>query len=67
MTEYLLWESIDRWIDTHETTPAHRREIQHLYYEAPREVRDVHPFQVLADGSIRDQWRWCVYSLRKPR
>ncbi|MEU4656419.1 methyltransferase domain-containing protein [Streptomyces sp. NPDC023723] len=67
MTEYLLWESIDQWIDTHETTPAHRREIQRLYYEAPREVREVHPFEIQSDGSIRDQWRWCVYSLRKPR
>ncbi|PJF01610.1 recombinase RmuC [Streptomyces carminius] len=66
MTEYLLWESIDQWIDTHETTPAHRREIQRLFYEAPREVREVHPFEILPDGSIRDQWRWCVYSLRKP-
>ncbi|GGX13797.1 methyltransferase domain-containing protein [Streptomyces lomondensis] len=63
--EYRLWESIDLWIDTHETTPAARREIQQLYYDAPKEVRDVHPFEVLADGSIRDQWRWCVYSLRK--
>jgi DNA gyrase subunit B len=67
MKEYLLWESIDTWIDTHETTPAHRREIQRLFYEAPPEVRAVHPFEVLEDGSIRDQWRWCVYSLRKPR
>ncbi|MEV7975563.1 methyltransferase domain-containing protein [Streptomyces sp. NPDC086519] len=67
MTEHLLWESIDRWIDTHETTPAHRREIQRLFYDAPPEVRSVHPFEVLPDGSIRDQWRWCVYSLRKPQ
>ncbi|WP_404954572.1 methyltransferase domain-containing protein [Streptomyces sp. 147326] len=64
--EYRLWESIDLWIDTHETTPAARREIQRLYHQAPKEVRDVHPFEVQADGSIRDQWRWCVYSLRKP-
>ncbi|MFE3167783.1 methyltransferase domain-containing protein [Streptomyces sp. NPDC059224] len=64
--EHLLWESIDTWIDTHETTPAHRREIQRLFYDAPPEVRAVHPFEVLADGSIRDQWRWCVYSLKKP-
>ncbi|MFD9317590.1 methyltransferase domain-containing protein [Streptomyces sp. NPDC060053] len=63
--EYLLWESIDRWIDTHETTPAARREIQRLFYEAPPEVREVHPFEVGADGAIRDRWRWCVYSLRK--
>ncbi|MEU3861039.1 methyltransferase domain-containing protein [Streptomyces sp. NPDC028722] len=64
--EYRLWESIDLWIDTHETTPAARREIQRLYHHAPKEVRDVHPFEVQADGSIRDQWRWCVYSLKKP-
>ncbi len=65
MREYFLWESIDLWIDTHETTPTARREIQRLYHHAPREVRDVHPFEVRSDGSIRDRWRWCVYSLRK--
>ncbi|MEV3874153.1 methyltransferase domain-containing protein [Streptomyces sp. NPDC049906] len=66
MEEYLLWESIDRWIDTHETSPSHRREIQRLFHQAPKEVREIHPFEVLPDGSIRDQWRWCVYSLKKP-
>ncbi|MFI1932148.1 methyltransferase domain-containing protein [Streptomyces sp. NPDC020330] len=66
MEEYFLWESIDRWIDTHETTPASRQEIYRLYYDAPREVRAVHPFEVLPDGSVRDRWRWCVYSVRKP-
>jgi DNA gyrase subunit B len=66
MTEYFLWESIDKWIDTHETTPAHRQEIYRLYYDAPKEVRAVHPFEVAADGSVRDRWRWCVYSVRKP-
>jgi DNA gyrase subunit B len=66
MEEYFLWESIDRWIDTVETTPAHRAEILELFYSAPREVRDVHPFKVDADGSVADRWRWCVYSVRKP-
>ncbi|MCM4083544.1 methyltransferase domain-containing protein [Paractinoplanes hotanensis] len=66
MDEYLLWESIDKWIDTHETTPAHRQEIYRLFYDAPAHVRAVHPFEVGADGSVRDQWRWCVYSVRKP-
>ncbi|WNV84998.1 methyltransferase domain-containing protein [Umezawaea sp. Da 62-37] len=66
MEEYFLWESIDLWIDTHETTPAHRSEIRRLYYDAPAEVRAVHPFEVRSDGSVRDRWRWCVYSLRKP-
>ena len=66
MQESFLWESIDLWIDTHETTPAHRQEIYRLYYDAPKEVRAVHPFEVGADGSVRDRWRWCVYSVRKP-
>jgi DNA gyrase subunit B len=66
MEEYFLWESIDRWIDTHETTPLHRQQIYQLYYGAPKEIRDVHPFEVGADGSVRDCWRWCVYSVRKP-
>jgi DNA gyrase subunit B len=66
MEEYLLWESIDQWIDTHETTPAHRQQIYRLFYDAPQEVRAVHPFEVAPDGSVRDQWRWCVYSVRKP-
>jgi DNA gyrase subunit B len=66
MAEYFLWESIDRWIDTHETTYAHRQQIYRLFYEAPDEVRAVHPFEVGVDGSVRDRWRWCVYSVRKP-
>lgn len=66
MTEYFLWESIDRWIDTHETSPAHRQQIYRLFYDAPAEVRAVHPFEVAPDGSVRDRWRWCVYSVRKP-
>lgn len=66
MREHFLWESIDRWIDTHETTPARRQEIYRLYYDAPSEVRAVHPFEVSADGKVRDRWRWCVFSARKP-
>ena len=67
MEEYFLWESIDRWIDTHETTAAHRQDIIRLFHDAPAEVRAVHPFEVAPDGSVRDRWRWCIYSLRKPR
>jgi DNA gyrase subunit B len=66
MEEYFLWESIDRWIDTVETTPAHRQEILELFYSAPAEVRGVHPFKVDASGAVADRWRWCVYSVRKP-
>lgn len=64
--EYLQWEDIDLWIDTHETSALHRQEIRELYYNAPEDVREVHPFEVESDGKIKDQWRWCIYSARKP-
>lgn len=66
MSEYNLWESIDVWIDTHETTTLHRHEIRDLFYNAPQEARDVHPFEILPSGEIRDLWRWCIFSVRKP-
>ena len=65
MKELLVWESIDLWIDTWETTSLHRHEIRDLFYNAPEEVRAIHPFEVLPNGEIRDCWRWCVYSMRK--
>jgi len=67
MAETHVWESIDLWIDTHETTSLHRHEIRRLYYDAPEEVRRIHPFEVSPDGKIRDCWRWCVFSARKPQ
>ena len=67
MTEYGLWESIDVWIDTHETTNLHRHEIRELYYNAPQEAKAVHPFEILPSGEIRDLWRWCMFSVRKPK
>jgi len=66
MTEHLLWESIDVWIDTHETTSLHRHEIREMFYNAPAEVREVHPFKVHPDGRIDDCWRWCIFSGYKP-
>lgn len=66
MTEYLLWEPIDLWIDTHETSALHRQEIRELYYNAPEAIREVHPFEIAPDGKIRDQWRWCIFSAIKP-
>lgn len=66
MSEYLLWEPIDLWIDTYETTALHRQEIRELYYKAPDDVKEIHPFEISSDGKIRDQWRWCVFSARKP-
>ncbi len=66
MSEYLLWEPIDLWIDTYETTALHRQEIRELYYKAPDDVKEVHPFEIAGDGKIRDQWRWCIFSGRKP-
>jgi DNA gyrase subunit B len=66
MNEYLLWEPIDLWIDTYETTALHRQEIRELYYKAPDDVKEIHPFEIGSDGKIRDQWRWCIFSARKP-
>jgi DNA gyrase subunit B len=65
-SEYFQWESIDLWIDTHETSALHRHEIRELYYSAPEDVRAIHPFEISPDGKIRDQWRWLIYSARKP-
>jgi DNA gyrase subunit B len=64
--EVLQWEDIDLWIDTHETPNLMRHEIRDLYYNAPAEVRRVHPFEVLPNGAIRDRWRWVVFSAIKP-
>lgn len=66
MSEYRLWESIDLWIDTHETTHLHRQEIRELFHHCPQEARAVHPFEITLSGEIRDLWRWCVFSARKP-
>ena len=64
--EYLQWEPIDLWIDTHETSALHRQEIRELFFNAPDDVREVHPFEITPDGKIRDQWRWCIFSAMKP-
>ena len=66
MEEFNLWENLDVWIDTHETATLHRYEIRKLFYEAPAEVKAVHPYKVLPSGKIMDCWRWCIYSARKP-
>jgi DNA gyrase subunit B len=66
MHEFCVWEDIDVWIDTYETSTLHRYEIRRLYQEAPAEVRAVHPFKILPSGRIQDCWRWCIYSARKP-
>jgi len=66
MTEYLLWESIDVWINTHETINIHRHEIKDLFYNAPRRIKDIHPFKILPSGEIQDLWRWCIFSAKKP-
>ncbi len=66
MKELVCWEDIDLWIDTWETPNLHRHEIRQLYYNAPAEVRRVHPFEIRPDGRIFDQWRWVVLRGRKP-
>lgn len=67
MKELRVWESIDVWIDSYETTSLHRHEIRQLFHNAPAEARAVHPFKISPSGEIRDLWRWCVFSVRKPR
>jgi len=66
MKDIICWEDIDVWIDTWETPNLHRHEIRQLYYDAPAEVRRVHPFEIRPDGGILDQWRWVVLRGRKP-
>ncbi len=66
MTEAHVWESIDVWIDSYETTKLHRQEIRQLYREAPAEARAVHPFEISPSGEIRDLWRWGIFSATKP-
>lgn len=64
--EFLQWEDIDNWIDTWETPQLHRHQIRDLYHHCPAEVRAVHPFEISASGTIRDCWRWVIYSAFKP-
>ncbi len=67
MRETAVWESIDVWIDSYETTKLHRHEIRQLFRDAPAEARAVHPFKISPSGEIHDLWRWGVFSVRKPR
>ena len=64
--EHTLWEWIDVWIDTWETSALHRHEIRELYYNAPAEVRAIHPIEITSEGRIRDLWRWVIYSCTVP-
>jgi DNA gyrase subunit B len=66
MKEMNVWESIDVWINSYETTEIHRHEIRDLFKNAPSEARDIHPFKILPSGEIQDLWRWCIFSVRKP-
>ena len=66
MKELRVWESIDVWIDSYETTSLHRHEIRQLYLNAPAEAKAVHPFKISPSGEIQDLWRWCVFSVKKP-
>lgn len=67
MKEINVWESIDVWINSYETTDRNRFEIRDLFKNAPQEVREVHPFKILPNGEIQDLWRWCIFSVRKPK
>lgn len=67
MEEINVWESIDVWINSYETTSIHRHEIRELFRNAPPEARAAHPFKILPNGEIQDLWRWCIFSVRKPK
>ncbi|OGR95371.1 MAG: hypothetical protein A2V88_03290 [Elusimicrobia bacterium RBG_16_66_12] len=67
MKELNVWESIDVWIDSPETTSLRRHEIRQLYRNAPAEAKAIHPFKILPSGEIQDLWRWGIFSVRKPR
>ena len=41
-------------------------EDRELFRNAPAEAKAVHPFKILPSGEIRDLWRWCVFSVKKP-
>ena len=66
MTEMNVWENIDVWINSYETTHLHRHEIREIYRNASNEIKNVHPFKILPNGEIHDLWRWCIFSVRKP-
>ncbi|MDD4973255.1 MAG: methyltransferase domain-containing protein [Bacteriovorax sp.] len=66
MTEINVWENIDVWINSYETTALHQHEIREIYQNASNEIRKVHPFKILPNGEIHDLWRWCIFSVRKP-
>ncbi len=66
MTEMNVWENIDVWINSYETTFQHRHEIREIYLTASDEIKKVHPFKILPNGEIHDLWRWCIFSVRKP-
>ncbi|MGZ3810008.1 MAG: class I SAM-dependent methyltransferase, partial [Bacteriovorax sp.] len=66
MTEMNVWENIDVWINSYETTHLHRHEIREIYRNASSEIKKAHPFKILPNGEIHDLWRWCVFSVNKP-
>ena len=66
-SEYNLWESIDVWINTFETTYLHREEIRDLFINAPKEIKKYHPYKITPTGEIMDLWRWMIFSVKKPK
>lgn len=67
MNELVVWENIEVWINSYETTSIHRHEIREIYKNAPQSVRDIHPFKYNTQGEILDAWRWCVFKVKKPK
>jgi DNA gyrase subunit B len=67
ISEVVVWENIEVWINSYETTSIHRHEIREIYKNAPQSVRDIHPFKYNSQGEILDAWRWCIFKVKKPK
>ena len=60
--DHFLEESIQRWVDTHETPQPAREEIYGLYRGALPELRRERGIRIEPDGAIIDRWRWVLLS-----
>lgn len=65
VTDYFLWESIRRWVDSPEARDQSQKVFE-LYKDAPSEVVKLRGI-TMTDDEIRDRWRWAIFSAFKPR
>lgn len=65
VTDYFLWESICRWVDSPEARNQSEKVFE-LYKSAPSEVLKLRGI-TMTEHEIRDRWRWAIFSAFKPR